>query len=63
MALASIDLALTVARAGAMRCGAARCGFVPKQTANQAGTAPGPLYTWEEFEQDADGTAWTVVRE
>jgi len=63
MTLVSDDLALTVSRCGVMRCGASRCGFVPEFTATDTGFDPGPLYAWEEFKQDADGTAWSVVRE
>jgi len=63
MAITSTDLALTVARCGAAVCATFRCGFVPKNTANEPGTALGPFYHWAEFKQDADGTVWVTVRE
>ena len=62
MAIQSTDVAILVARSGAARCGAFRCGFVPKFTSNESGSAPGPFYAWAERKQDADGTTWSTVR-
>lgn len=60
MALGS-KRAILVARCGAGRVGATRCGFVPKDTAQATTGAPGRFYLWREVIMPT--AVWTTIKE
>jgi hypothetical protein len=60
MVLTGIQRAILTARVGAMRVGAFRVGFVPKDTKGVAPGSIGPFYIWTR--QYRSDTTWTAVK-
>lgn len=61
MPITSQQHAKTVARIGALRIGAFRIGFTPKDTKHPTNIGqPGPLYSWSRVYPAS--TAWTTTK-